>query len=300
MKNIFLVITILFFSFFAYKNSNCLKIADQPIKPTGQYLVSTQIQNFYDQKQHRLIPIEIYWPNNYKTANELSPKLIAKDIKAKTIEGFCYAHPEKQKIIFNQKLKSLGIVLINPGNKVAMTDYSYLAVELASHGFFVVAIENQLKNDPKLTIRKPLIETRMPAWQRGVDNNLAVIEELKDQDYSTSLDFNNITLIGHSLGGDTVMLFAKEYPDLAKNIVSLDNLRIDFPNQDKPKMLILRNQKRQDNPSTKEDMARAKKFAHQLIFIEGAAHRMFSDEGNNPVKSQINKAVVNFLVNSHE
>jgi dienelactone hydrolase len=299
MKNIFLLVTI-FFSFFAYKNSSCLANADQIIKPTGQYLVSSQIQNFYDKKQHRLIPVELYWPNNYQTKNKLYPKLIAKDIKAKTIEGFCYARPEAHKIIFNQQLKSLGIILINPGHEVAMTDYSYLAVELASRGFFVVAVENQLKDDPELIINKTLEDTRMPAWQRGVDNNLAVIEELKNKNFSTNLDFNNITLIGHSLGGDTIMLFAKEYPNLVKNIVSLDNLRIDFLNQKKPKILILRSQERQNEQNAKNDMMRAKKFGHQLVFIEGAAHRMFSDKGNNQVKRQINKALINFLDNSHE
>ncbi len=300
MKNIFLLIAILFFSFFTYKISNCLDISAQSIKPSGQYLVSTKIQNFYDSKQQHLIPVEIYWPSNYRAENKLSPKLVAKDIKAKTIKGFFYAHPEKQKIIFNQQLQSLGIILINPGNEVAMTDYSYLAIELASHGFFVIAIENQLKDDPKLIIKKTLEETRMPAWQRGVDNNLAVIKELQTKAFSTKLDFNNITLIGHSLGGDMVMLFARQYPNLVKNIISLDNLRIDFPDQEKPKMLILRSQKRQEEQNAKVDINRTIKFGHQLIFIQGATHRMFSDEGNNQVKDQINKAVVNFLNYSHE
>lgn len=291
MKKTFFLITLLFFSFFTDKKSNALETSNQPIKPSGQYLVCTQIQNFYDKKRNRVIPVQIYWPNNNKSEIKLSPKLIAQNIKATTIPGFYYAQNEKN-IILKQ---SSGIVLINPGNGVAMTDYSYLATELASHGFFVVTIANQLKDDPKLITKKTLKETRMPAWQRGVDNNLAVLVELKNKDFVDMLDFNNITLIGHSLGGDMVMLFATEHPDLVKNIISLDNLRINFPDQKKPRMMILRNQKRSQSSNVNDDILRAKKFGQQLIFIPGATHRAFSDEGDNWVKSQINKAVIGLL-----
>jgi len=33
-------------------------------------------------------------------------------------------------------------------------------------------------------------------------------------------------MIGHSMGGDIVMYFAKEYPDEVKWVVTLDNLRV--------------------------------------------------------------------------
>lgn len=293
MKIFSFFITIFFFLSFTYSSSSAKD--NQTLKPTGQFLVLTKIENFYDQKQNRLIPVELYWPGQKTTTDQIYQKLNFTEGKIKTIEGFHYAKAELEKIKINSQSKLLKIVLINPGNEVAMTDYSYLATELASYGFFVVCIENQLKSDPKLIVKKTLAETRMPAWQRGVDNNLAVIKELKSRDFADHLDFSNITLIGHSLGGDMVMLFAKEHPKLLTNLISLDNLRIEFPNQKKPKMLILRNQERQYDSVTKEDLVRAQRYGHKLVFIKNSTHRQFSDEGTFEVKTMINREVISFL-----
>ena len=47
-------------------------------------------------------------------------------------------------------------------------------------------------------------------------------------------------MIGHSMGGDIVMCFAKEYPDEVKWVVTLDNLRVPFVKHGKFKILSLR------------------------------------------------------------
>ena len=47
-------------------------------------------------------------------------------------------------------------------------------------------------------------------------------------------------MTGHSMGGDIVMYFAKEYPDEVKWVVTLDNLRVPFVKHGKFKILSLR------------------------------------------------------------
>ena len=52
-------------------------------------------------------------------------------------------------------------------------------------------------------------------------------------------------MVGHSMGGDISMYFAKQYPDEIKKVVTLDNLRVPFLTDGKFKILSFRSH---DNP----------------------------------------------------
>lgn len=54
------------------------------------------------------------------------------------------------------------------------------------------------------------------------------------------LDWKSLALIGHSNGGDMVMLFATEYPGLIWKAISLDHRRMTMPKTDKPQICTLR------------------------------------------------------------
>ena len=47
-------------------------------------------------------------------------------------------------------------------------------------------------------------------------------------------------MVGHSMGGDISMYFAKQYPDEIKKVVTLDNLRVPFLTDGKFKILSFR------------------------------------------------------------
>jgi pimeloyl-ACP methyl ester carboxylesterase len=53
-------------------------------------------------------------------------------------------------------------------------------------------------------------------------------------------DYDRVTMVGHSMGGDISMYFAKMYPDQIKKIVTLDNLRVPFMTEGKFKILSFR------------------------------------------------------------
>ncbi|MBC8112109.1 MAG: alpha/beta hydrolase, partial [Verrucomicrobia bacterium] len=87
------------------------------------------------------------------------------------------------------------------GNYLA---YSYLTEYLASKGYFVVSIQHELPTDSLMpTTGIPQI-VRRPFWERGTNNILFLINELKKS--NPTLDFKHLTLIGHSNGGDMSML----------------------------------------------------------------------------------------------
>lgn len=82
------------------------------------------------------------------------------------------------------------------------------------------------------------METRMPNWERGVENILFTIKEFKK--LKPKLSWDNITVMGHSNGGDMAMLFATKHPMMAQKIISLDHRRMIMPRCSSPKVYTLR------------------------------------------------------------
>lgn len=116
--------------------------------------------------------------------------------------------------------------------------YSYLTENLASKGYFVVSIQHELPNDSLLAMTGNLQITRKPNWERGVENIVFVLNELKR--IKPELDYKHLTAIGHSNGGDMTVLFAHKYPDMAYKVISLDNRRMPLPRVSQPKIYTLR------------------------------------------------------------
>ncbi len=112
--------------------------------------------------------------------------------------------------------------------------YSYLAEFLASKGYFIVSIQHELSKDGLMPLSGiPQIE-RKPFWERGADNILFTIKKLKKT--NPELDFNHITLIGHSNGEGMIALFPNKHPGIVDRIITLDNRRVPLPRTDKIKV----------------------------------------------------------------
>jgi pimeloyl-ACP methyl ester carboxylesterase len=75
-------------------------------------------------------------------------------------------------------------------------------------------------------------------YNRGIFNIMFALDELKKR--YPSAEYHQLTLIGHSNGGDISMYFAKLHPDLVKKVVTLDNLRVPFLTDGKIKILSFR------------------------------------------------------------
>ena len=171
--------------------------------------------------------------------------------------------------------------------------YSSLAEFLAKHGYFVASIQHELPTDGPLPMSGNLRELRKPNWERGAQNILFVLNELKRT--HPELDFSHTTLIGHSNGGDMSVLFSKQHPELVENLITLDNRRLPLPRTDKPRVLSLRSN---DAPAdegvlpTGEEQA-----AHhiRIIPLEDVKHNQMSDRGNAVQRAEISNLVLDFL-----
>jgi pimeloyl-ACP methyl ester carboxylesterase len=139
----------------------------------------------------------------------------------------------------NAGLIKLPVAILNHGNTVKFTEYSFLANLFAARGYLVASIQHDLATDaPLVTKVGELYVGRLPQYHRGVANIRFAIDELKA--VQPNADYDHLTMIGHSNGGDISMYFAKMYPDQIKKVVTLDNLRVPFLTDGRFKIISFR------------------------------------------------------------
>jgi hypothetical protein len=133
----------------------------------------------------------------------------------------------------------LPVAILNHGNTVKFTEYSFISNIFAARGYLTVSIQHDLPTDaPMVTKVGELYVGRLPQIQRGVANIKFAVEEMKKVE--PNADYDHLTVVGHSMGGDITMYFAKQYPEEIKKVVTLDNLRVPFITSGKFKILSFR------------------------------------------------------------
>jgi len=190
---------------------------------------------------------------------------------------------------------TLPVAILNHGNTVKFTEYSFLANLLAARGYMVVSIQHDLDTDePMVTKAGEEYVGRRMQYNRGIANIMFAIDELKK--IQPNSDYHHLTMVGHSNGGDISMYFAKRYPDMIKKVVTLDNLRVPFVTDGKFKILSFRSQDpvfKADPGVVPDDETCAK--AGITVVRTGYQHTDMSDRGPDEVKSRIGGILEKFL-----
>lgn len=171
--------------------------------------------------------------------------------------------------------------------------YSYLAEFLAARGFFVVSIQHELPGDEALAMKGDLRKLRRPNWERGVQTLLFTLTELERT--QPKLDFDHITLIGHSNGGDISALFAEQHPDLVENLITLDNRRMALPRTGRPHVLSLRANDAPADEGVLPTPAEQGLFGMRIIPLPNVKHNEMSDRATGTQRSEITRRVLDFL-----
>lgn len=214
----------------------------------------------FDQSRHRSIPIAIYRP-----AGPPSTK-----------------HP---------------VVIISHGWNDRLPGtylrFSSMAGHLAEHGSLVVSVQHELPGDAPLAMEGDLRTLRLPDWQRGVENLIFVINTLSAKD--AMFDPSDITLIGHSHGGDISMLFAQEHPDGIRMAISLDNRRMPLPRTGTPRIASLRAVDVEADEGVLPTREEALLYGIQVIEMPGFRHVDFNDRGTADQRAQLNRTLLELI-----
>lgn len=189
----------------------------------------------------------------------------------------------------------LPVAIVSHGNTVKNTEYSFLANVLAARGYLVASIQHDLPTDaPLMTTQGSLYVGRLKVYERGEKNIVFTIEQLKKQ--FPYADYDHLTLLGHSNGGDISMFFAQQHPELVRRVVTLDNLRVPFVTSGAAKILSFRSEDPhfKTDPGVLPDSKVAKQAGIEIVDT-GAQHNELSDRGPESVKSRIQATLDQFL-----
>nr|WP_315027934.1 alpha/beta hydrolase [uncultured Chryseobacterium sp.] len=227
---------------------------------SNNYKVKRDTLTLFDQARNRKIPIAIYRPETHK-------KII-----------------NQQVIIFNHGYG------LNKGGDYFV--YSYLTEKLASKGFYTVSIQHELTTDQLLPTEGYIQMVRRPFWQRGSDNILFVLHELKKT--NPDLDYKHLTLIGHSNGGDMVALFGNQHPNLVYKIITMDNRRMFLPRTSLPKIYSLRSNDYPADEGVLPTQQEQEKY-HIVIQPTSINHGHMDNKGNDEEKRTLNDSILKYL-----
>ncbi|WP_298153623.1 alpha/beta hydrolase [Flavobacterium sp.] len=214
----------------------------------------------FDKSRNREIPIAIYQPKDSKISNKIP-------------------------IIFSHGYGE------NNG-KDYLRDYTYLTEFLVSNGYFVVSIQHELKTDELLAMTGKLQETRRPNWERGAQNIFYVLQEIKNR--YPELKFNELSLIGHSNGGDMTVLFAHKYPNIVKKIISMDNRRMELPRTSAPKIFTLRSNDCPADEGVLPTEEAQKKYGITVEFTD-IKHNNMDNDANETERKYLTSKILEYL-----
>jgi hypothetical protein len=189
----------------------------------------------------------------------------------------------------------LPVAVLSHGNTVKNTEYSFLANLFAARGYMVMSIQHDIEtDDPMVTKAGEEYVGRRMQYNRGIFNIKFAIDELKK--LYPGADYNHLTLIGHSNGGDISMYFAKLHPEMVKKVVTLDNLRVPFVTDGKVKILSFRSKDPvfKADPGVIPDDETCAKAGITVVRPE-FQHNELSDRGADNVKESILSKVQSFL-----
>ena len=190
---------------------------------------------------------------------------------------------------------TLPVAILNHGNTVKYTEYSFLTNVFAMRGYLVVSVQHDIESDgPMVTQVGEEYVGRRSHYNRGIANIMFVLDELKIT--YPNADYHQLTMVGHSNGGDISMYFARRYPELIKKVVTLDNLRVPFITDGKFKILSFRSKDPvfKADPGVVPDDEMCQKAGITVVKTT-YQHTDLSDRGPDGVKSTIQSILDRFL-----
>jgi pimeloyl-ACP methyl ester carboxylesterase len=195
----------------------------------------------------------------------------------------------------NAGMIKLPVAILNHGNTVKFTEYSFLANLFAARGYLVVSIQHDLPTDaPMVTKVGELYVGRQPQYERDIANIRFAIDEMKQ--VQANADYEHLTMVGHSMGADVSLYFARMYPDQVRKIVTLDNLRVPFMTDGRFKILSFRSNDPvfKPDPGVVPDQDICEKAGITVVRTK-FQHNDMRDTGPEAAKESIQEMVDKFL-----
>tara|TARA_R110002167_G_scaffold171392_8_gene369399 strand:- start:517 stop:1263 length:747 start_codon:yes stop_codon:yes gene_type:complete len=221
---------------------------------------SVNAEYIYDRSRDRAIPIEITFPSIIEQCSTKSKCPVA---------------------------------FLSAGYGISHLQYTFISKQLNKLGYLVIAIGHELPSDPALSVSGNLYATRSENWSRGAKTLDFLKNALSKR--LNRFDFEKLTLIGHSNGGDISAWLGNENKPYIKTIITLDHRRVPLPRNSNIQVLSIR---ASDFPADKGVLptkAEQEKFASCILNIPKAKHNDIADFGPMWLTARINLLIKNYL-----
>lgn len=270
------------------------------LAPTGSFGVGIHKIDLFDENRTelaypngKLIPIQIYFPIEPQE-HIPQPKVYEKRAPQTfpPLEVQVYGRVQDLSRLLHGKHP---IVIFNHGQDVAMTDYSMLTEDLASHGYVVFSLQHQLKTDQK----SPSFwhDRSISKYANIIDNIFYLFEWIKKNKtrlFEDKIGLNRVALLGHSMGGNALLMLSQRImgtfrpapttllphddneSDPKECIVCIDG-EYTYPRHTKcPILLCLAEERKpyQESSGTLNDL---RKVGHLFKHYKGSRHISFMD-----------------------
>jgi len=227
----------------------------------SKWAIRHETLSLYDAARHRAIALDI---------------AVRRDHEMKALAGY----------------GDLPVAIISHGNTVKNTEYSFLANVFAARGFLVASIQHDQPNDAPLVTREgSLYVGRLNVYERAEQNIFFALGELKKR--IPQADYEHLTLVGHSNGGDISMFFAEQHPAMVARVVTLDNLRVPLLASGVNKILSFRSKDSHFKPDP--GVVPNGESPDIEVVNTDAQHNDMSDRGPETVKEKIQATLDRFL-----
>jgi len=288
--------------------------------PTGNHQVGTIRYDLEDPfrkdlqfPQGRLIPIQIYFPMK-KGPHTAQLKIFEKRAH---IGPFHPLHTDVYAIqsdLSHFEGSDHPVIFLNHASCVAMTDYAFLAEDLASHGYVVISIQHDLKVDGD---GPPFWESRSCSRNaKVIDNILYVFEWLKEHQNSLfheKIDLDRVGFIGHSLGSNSLLFcvnrsldmlekdprhslfYRKDVKTVRECLILMEATRFAFPSNSRFPIFFLFAEDREPYQTKTGCLDQMLKAGHKVRYYKGSTHTSFMDHGyvNPPLSKELNEPYFN-------
>ncbi|WP_330960255.1 alpha/beta hydrolase [Photobacterium sp. 53610] len=190
-------------------------------------------------------------------------------------------------------LNRCNVAFISAGNRVPFTKYKFVSETLNRLGYMTVAVDHELSTDPPLSRTGDLYQTRIENWERGADTLDFLQRELGMR--FPSFDFNKLTLVGHSNGGDISTWLSNEHKKYIYQLITLDHMRVTLPKTDKMKVLSVRASEYPTKSGVLPTEAEQQTYGSCIVEIPASKHMDLTDYGLSAVQQKTINIISGFV-----
>jgi hypothetical protein len=185
------------------------------------------------------------------------------------------------------------VAFISAGNRVPFTKYSFVGEMLNDRGYMTIYVDHELPSDPPLSKTGDLYKTRIENWTRGAQTLNVLQHELASR--FPAYDFNKLTLVGHSNGGDISTWLSNENKSYVSQLITLDHKRVTLPKSENIRVLSIRATEYPTKEGVLPTESEQKQYGSCVVEIPDSKHMDLSDYGSNLAKQSTNDIMIGFL-----